>query len=91
MVNGVVLCIFGLAVGALAVATAIPQIHKLSEKESELARTLEAEAQVLAERADAEATLDALQNDREFLELHARDRLNLYRPGEKIYRIERDQ
>lgn len=90
-VNGVVLCVFGLAVGSLAVATAIPQVHKRAEKELELARVLDRERQVIAEKDDRKASYEALRDDPEYLEIHARDRLDLYRPGEKIFRIERDR
>ncbi|BCX49477.1 hypothetical protein HAHE_33850 [Haloferula helveola] len=90
-VNGFVLCLFGLSVGALAVASALPQRRQLEDKEQELARIHEKERQVLALKEDAQATYRALRDDPEYLELHARDRLNLYFPGEMIYRIERDR
>lgn len=87
--NGFLLCLFGLSIGALAVASAIPQKRQLHEKRLELARIEEREREVVALKEDAQATYDALREDPEYLELHARDRLNLHRSGERIYRIER--
>lgn len=89
--NGAVLCLFGLAVGALAVASALPQKRQLDEKGLELARIEEKERAVMAVKEDAQASYEALRDDPEYLELHARDRLNLHDPGEKIYRIERER
>lgn len=88
-VNGLALCLFGLSVGALAVASALPQKRQLEEKRIELSRIEEREREVMAVKEDAKAAYDALLNDPEYLELHARDRLNLHRPDEKIYRVER--
>ncbi|MEM1085271.1 MAG: septum formation initiator family protein [Verrucomicrobiota bacterium] len=89
--NGVILCLFGLSLGLLAVATALPQKRKLDEKEMEYARALQAEREVLDLKDDKQAAYEALREDPEYLEIHARDRLNLHRKGEKIYRIERDR
>lgn len=88
-VNGLALCLFGLSLGALAVASALPQKRQLEEKRMELSRIQEREREVVAEKEDVQASYQALLNDPEYLELHARDRLNLHRPDEKIYRIER--
>lgn len=88
-VNGFVLCLFGLAVGALAIASALPQRQMLAEKREELRRIEAREGEVIAEKEDIRASLKALQEDPEYLEQHARDRLNLYAPGERIYRMER--
>jgi uncharacterized membrane-anchored protein len=90
-VNGVALCLFALSVGALAVASALPQKRKLADKELELERVLQAEAAVLDKMEDARAGYEALRMDPEYLELHAIDRLNMYRSGESIYRIERQR
>ena len=87
--NGLLLCAFGLSVGGLVVASALPQKRQLEEKRAELARVEETRRQVQAEKEDSKAEQRALLNDREYLELHARDRFNLRGPDEKIYRIER--
>ncbi len=88
-VNGVVLCLFGLSLGALAVASALPQKRQLEEKRLELARIEEKEREVIAVKEDSRASYEALREDPEYLEMHARDRLNLHLPDEKIYRPER--
>jgi len=90
-VNAVVLCLFALSVGTLAVASALPQKRKLAAKELELARILETEEAVINQMEDSRASYEALRTDPEYLELHAIDRLNVYRPGESIYRVERDR
>ena len=41
-----------------------------------------------AELAKSQRQLDLLRNDREYLETIARDRLNVMKPGETIFRIE---
>ncbi|MBB5352193.1 cell division protein FtsB [Haloferula luteola] len=89
--NGVILCLLGISIGALTVASAWPQRRKLDEKELELAQILEQERKVIAEKEDHQAALDAMRDDQEYLELHAVDRLNLYRPGTTVYRIERQR
>lgn len=88
--NGFVLVVLGCAVGALAVASAMPQKNTLAEKQKELERIQEQEQELIVAKEDAQATYQALREDPEYLELHARDRLNLYKPGEIIYRQERD-
>lgn len=89
--NGLLWCLFGLILGSLVVATALPQRRQLAEKQQQLLATLERERQVMAERDDAQAAYKATREDREYLELLARDRLNLHLPGEMIYRIERER
>lgn len=89
--NGFALCVFGLAVGSLVVAGAFPQKRQLDEKQRELEEVLAKEREVIWIKEDVQARHDALRHDPEYLELHARDRLNLHRPGETIYRIERNE
>jgi cell division protein FtsB len=51
--------------------------------------TLEAEkAEKSTALAKSQRQLDLLRNDREYLETIARDRLNVMKPGETIFRIE---
>lgn len=90
MVNGVLWCILGLLLGSLVVATALPQRRQLADKQDELEAMLERERNVLERKVDAQAEYKATREDREYLELLAIDRLNLYRPGEMIFRIERE-
>ena len=89
--NGVALCLFGLAVGSLAVVLALPQKQQLEAKQRELDEVLAKEQAVLRVKEDVQARHEALRHDPEYLELHARDRLNLHQRGEVIYRIERGE
>ena len=51
--------------------------------------TLEAEKnEKTTQLAKSQRELDLLRNDREYLETIARDRLNVMKPGETIFRIE---
>jgi len=89
--NGVILCLFGLSLGLVAVATALPQKRKLKEKEMEYANIIARESEVVALKQDKQAAYEALREDPEYLEILARDRLPLYRDGETIYRMERNR
>lgn len=89
--NGLILCLFGLSLGLVAVATALPQKRKLEEKEIEYANIIARENEVVALKEDKQAAYEALREDPEYLEIHARDRLPLYRDGESIFRIERNR
>lgn len=91
LVNGLLVCVLGLLIGMAVVATALPQRRAMEAKHRELDDVLAREAEVIAEKEDKMASLKALREDREYLELHARDRLNLHEPGEKIYRMERER
>ena len=89
--NGLLVCVLGILIGMAVVATALPQRRAMEAKHAELEVVLAREAEVVAEKEDKMASLKALREDREYLELHARDRLNLHEPGEKIYRMERER
>jgi len=80
----VVLC---MAVGFVVVATAVPQKRKLVELEDKLAKVKAREREVLAERESCEIEHRALREDPAFLEIHARDRLNYYREGERVLKF----
>lgn len=88
-VNRFVICVLGLVLGLVVVASALPQKRRLEDLEYKLARTLEAERKIVAEKEYRETEYLALKEDPEFLELNAMDRLNLHREGERVYRIKR--
>lgn len=88
--NRIVFGVLGLVLGLVVVASALPQKRHLTDLEFELARVLEEEKKVLAEKEYRDAEYLALKEDPEFLELKAMDRLNLHREGGKVYRIKRD-
>ena len=89
--NRIVFAVMALVLGMAVVASALPQKRKLAELETKLARVLEDEARVKAEKEHRETEYKALKEDPEFLELKAMDRLNLHREGQRVYRIKRPQ
>jgi cell division protein FtsB len=74
---------------AAIAALSVPQVRKLQQLKDELVRTEARERHVLALKAQTKAELRALQSDPAYMELVARDRLNLYQTGERIFRIRR--
>ena len=76
-----------LAVGLVVVATAVPQKRRLEELEVKLAQANAREQDVLAERESYEIEHRALREDPAFLEIQARDRLNVYRSGERVLKF----
>jgi len=88
--NRIVFGVLGLVLGMAVVASALPQKRRLTDLEFELARVLEAEKKIVAEKEYREIEYHALKEDPQFLELKAMDRLNLHREGDKVYRMKRD-
>lgn len=86
-----VFVVVGLAVGFVVVATAIPQKRHLEQLERKLEQAQEREQEVLAERESYVIEHRALREDREFLEIHARDRLNYYREGERVLKFRKTE
>ncbi len=79
-------------VGCAAVfASAVPQWRKLDAMEAELGRSREREELVMEQRDILTIEQRALREDPAYLELRARDRLDYYREGERVYRIQRQQ
>jgi cell division protein FtsB len=76
-----------LAVGMVVVAMAMPQKESLDDLESQLVAASHREQEIAAEKTDYETELRALREDPAFLEMHARDRLDYYREGEKILKF----
>ncbi len=77
------------AVGFVVLATAFPQKRKLEDLENRLLAAKERETAALAEREYHMTEHRALREDPSFLEIHARDRLDYYRPGEKVLKFKR--
>ena len=76
--------------GCVAVALlSVPEVKELKRLEAELAYTKEQEAEAQARKDQKRRELDAIKEDPEYLELRARDRLDMQRSGERIFRIER--
>ena len=89
IVNRAAFTIF-LVTGCVAMAAlSIPQMRKLRSLKEELARANAQEHHVRSHKERKSRELIALRDDPAYLELVARDRLDLYRSGERIYRIKK--
>lgn len=76
--------------GALtACLSFIPQKQAYEKKLAELADAKVREEMAESQLDSLSIKLEAIKNDPEYLEIQARDRLQVYRPGETIYRLER--
>ena len=81
-----------LLTGCVALAVlSVPQTRKLRELKEELARARALESHVQDRKDQKRRDLKALRDDPAYLELVARDRLDLYREGEQIYRIDAEK
>ncbi len=76
-----------LSLGFVVVAMAFPEHRKLEELEEKLAEARENQQDMHDDRDARQIELKALREDPEYLELHARDRLGYYLPGEKVLRF----
>lgn len=86
-----VLIAFGGAVGFVVVAMALPQKRELQALEMKLEQAKERERVVTTERDHRRIELRALREDPAYLEIHARDRLDYSREGERVLRMKRDR
>lgn len=82
---------FCMAIGFVVVATAVPQRRELDKLEVKLKAAKEREQAVLADREYHNIEHRALREDPAFLEIHARDRLDYYRVGERVLKFKREQ
>jgi cell division protein FtsB len=80
-----------LSLGFVVVATAVPQRRVVDKLEAKLAMVRQRQSEVLAERDHRNVELRALREDPEFLEIHARDRLDYCRDGERVLRFKRNR
>lgn len=83
--------VFGVAMGFVVMATAVPQRRELEKLEGRLKLAKDRERVVNAERDQRSIELRALREDPAYLEIHARDRLGYCREGERILRFRRDR
>jgi hypothetical protein len=79
------------ALGFVVVATAFPQRRTLEKLEAKLKLAQERERLVLTELEARRIELCALREDPAYLEIHARDRLDYFRQGERVLRFRRDR
>jgi hypothetical protein len=83
--------VFCAAIGFVVVATAFPQRRELLKLEAKLEAAKQREEIVLADREYHFVEHRALREDPAFLEIHARDRLDYYREGERVLKFKRDR
>lgn len=94
LVRGVNRCLciaLAVAFGLLIAATSAPEKRELEKLEAKLRQTQAREEDALAKKEHKEIQLHALREDTAYLEVQARDRLNYYRPGERVLRFDRDR
>jgi len=77
--------------GLLVIASAFPYKRENDKLQAKLRSSQDREQAALDIKEHREIELNALREDQAYLEVHARDRLNYYRKGEKILRFERDR
>jgi len=65
-----------------------PVWHKRQDMRARVAALTQEKAEKSAQLASARRELDLLKNDPEYVETVARDRLNVMKPGETIFRVE---
>ena len=94
IVKALVRCAFVLfcvSLGFVVVAMAVPQLRLLKKLEARLEEVKKRERVALAESDHRRIELQALREDPAFLELHARDRLDMCRDGERVLRFKRER
>ena len=73
------------------IATCLPEFRKLQVSEAELAKVQEDEVAMNARVDQQLREYRALEQDPYFLEIYGRDRLDLYKEGERVFRFSREQ
>jgi cell division protein FtsB len=87
--NGLLMAVI-LIVGALILCLSyLPQKIAYEKKQGELVEARQREEQAESQLDYLRVKLEAIKHDPAYLEIQARDRLQVYRPGETIFRIER--
>lgn len=89
-INRILCFCVAIAFGLLIAATAAPQKQDYEKLQTKLLQTQAREETALARKEYKEIQLKALREDTSYLEIQARDRLNYYRPGERVLRFDRD-
>lgn len=87
----IVFIAFCVSMGFVVVATAVPQWRELGKMEAKLKDAEQREQIVNTEREHRRIELKALREDPAYLEIHARDRLDYSREGERVLRFRRDR
>lgn len=82
---------FCLSLGFVVIASAVPQKRALDKLNAKLKLVQEQERLVHEEQEHRRIELRALREDPAYLEIHARDRLDYARDGERVLRFKRDR
>lgn len=82
--------LFCLSIGFVVVATAVPQRREVLRLEKKMAAALQQEQNVTAVKEHREIELRALREDPDYLETHARDRLDVCEEGETVFRFRKE-
>lgn len=82
---------FCLSLGFVVIASAVPQKRELDKLNAKLKLVKEQERVVNEEQEHRRIELRALREDPAYLEIHARDRLDYARDGERVLRFKRDR
>ncbi len=90
-INRILCFCVAIAFGLLIAATAAPQKSEYDKLQAKLRQTQAREEAALARKEHKDIQLRALREDTAYLEIQARDRLNYYRPGERVLRFGRDR
>lgn len=80
-----------LAIGAFLLTIGVvfyPVLQKQRDMRANLARLEQEQAAKTAELQRSQRQIDLLRSDPEYVETIARDRLNLMKPGETVFRVE---
>jgi cell division protein FtsB len=88
-VGRLAMIMFCMSIGFVVVATAVPQRREVIRLEDRLQKALRQEELIQAEKNHRQIELRALREDPAFLEVHARDRLDLCEEGERVFRFAR--
>jgi cell division protein FtsB len=87
--NGFLTTVILVSAAIIVSLSYLPQKNAYEKKQGELAEARQREEEAESQLDYLRVKLDAIKNDPAYLEIEARDRLQVYRPGETIFRIER--
>jgi hypothetical protein len=73
------------------IAKCLPEFRALQAAEEELAGVHASEAAILTQYDQQLREYRALEQDPHFLEIYGRDRLDLYKEGERVFRFSRER
>jgi cell division protein FtsB len=87
--NKLLFAIILLVASLIIVANYVPQKRKWQKLEADLVEAKKRKSTLDDLLYSQQVKVTALKSDLTLIELHARDRLNMMMPGEKIFRIEK--